>query len=244
MKINQIFAWYQILWGESWTLRTVENSESSWETTTFAHIPGIRGTRLVPSGYRNTGAVSGRKILVSASVQKWIGPTALCTLIQLVTARLRSEDNPESSKETNTSAHIPGPKETCLVPSVPSGHRNLGEVRGRTLPVSACTQSWKPVSRSDYTPESRGKINTFALSNPPDGLKTTKAGALWDRTLQICTCTRSWTNSKALCTQIDREKELHSQNCGKSWELRGDLHFCSHSWPKRNLPSAPLDRGT
>lgn len=33
-------------------------------------------------------------------------------------------------------------------------------------------------------------------------------------------------------------RDLDSQKCRQSWELRGDIHFCSHSWPKRNLPSA------
>lgn len=32
--------------------------------------------------------------------------------------------------------------------------------------------------------------------------------------------------------------EWDPQKCGQSREYRGDLHFCSHSWPKRNPPGA------
>lgn len=48
---------------------------------------------------------------------------------------LGNMDNPYSSKETTTSAHIPVPRGTFLVPSVPYGHRKLGTARDRTLPV-------------------------------------------------------------------------------------------------------------
>lgn len=83
---------------------------------------------------------------------------------------LRTAHNPEGSEETTTSAHIPDIKEACLMYSVPSGHKNLGVVRGRTLRVSACSQSWKPVARR--ATDSRGKTNFSALRNPPEALRT------------------------------------------------------------------------
>lgn len=85
---------------------------------------------------------------------------------------LKHMDNRDSSKETTTSAHIPGPRGTCLVPSMPCGHKKLGADGGRTFAISAWTQSWKQVARNTATPESRGTTNPSALSSLPSGIRT------------------------------------------------------------------------
>jgi len=65
--------------------------------------------------------------------------TVLCTQIPWgESGTLRSVDTPEKSEDTTTSAHIPDTKGNHLVPSVPSGHRELGTVRAghsRFLPA-------------------------------------------------------------------------------------------------------------
>jgi len=101
------------------------------------------------------------------------------------------------------SAHIPDPGGNRLVPSVPSGHRDLGAVRERNLHVSACTESWEPVTRNTYTPESRNMTNISAQSNPTGDLRThTGKSCQGQDTSGFWLCPeRNWTGPKANCTK-------------------------------------------
>jgi len=124
----------------------------------------------------------------------------------------RRVDNPESSEETATSAHIPDQRGTRLVPSVPSGYRNIGAVRVRTLVVSACAESRKPVTRSAYDPESRGKIYS-APSNPPGALRTHKLRSSLGQFLSsFCLCLE--------LTQFHSSLYINLMGQRASWILR------------------------
>lgn len=102
---------------------------------------------------------------------------------------------------------------------------------GRDLDSQKCRQSW----------ELRGDIHFCSHSWPKRNLPS----ALWIQEPKNSqgqepsgsAYTQSWTSPTALCMQFPREKELYSQGCEHTWELRGDNYFCSYFWPKKNLPS-------
>lgn len=85
------------------------------------------------------------------------------TLLLLILYKVWHADNPESSEENTTSAHISGQTGTRLELS---RQREQGAVRKKILSVSVCTQSWKPVSRSTDISDSRGKTTTCAPRDP------------------------------------------------------------------------------
>lgn len=97
-------------------------------------------------------------------------------------------------------------------------------------------ESWKPVTKSSKTPESRGKSTTYVLMDLPGSPRTQRPEIVWNRTLPVSACTWNWPNSTALCTLITWGRKLGFQNCRHSKEIGRDHHYCSHSWPKRNLP--------
>lgn len=104
---------------------------------------------------------------------------------------LRSADNPESSGETPTSAHIPGPTGTFLVPSVTSKHSNLGAFSGGNLwflPVSRA-ESRFPGAPAHLRAEGGPTLLLQEICLVASG--HTKAGAVWDSTLPVSACTRT-----------------------------------------------------
>lgn len=113
--------------GKNMMLGSVDHSGRTGETFPCAHIPGPRSTSLEPSGQKNLGADLEWIMLVSVSLR------ADLVLYQTfprshehLSYTQRSQDNPQSSGGTTTSAHIPDPRGTTLEPS---RHRSLGAVR-------------------------------------------------------------------------------------------------------------------
>jgi len=109
--------------------------------------------------------------------------------------------------------------------------------------VAVCAKSWKPVARSAYTAESRGKTNFCAPRDLPGRLRTHKGRSpLGQGTSSFCLCPELiWTDPIAPCTQILGERELNTQKFRQSWDHRTDCHFyppLPNPWPKRKLHSA------
>lgn len=127
------------------------------------------------------------------------------TLLLLILYEVWSADNPESSGENTTSAHVSGQTGTLLEPS---RQRDQGAVRKRILLVSVCTQSWKPVCRSTDIPDSRGKTTTCAPRTRLESSVHKNQEGVWERIPPVSSWTQSWPYDKALCTQILLGKSL------------------------------------
>lgn len=90
----------------------------------------------------------------------------------------RNADTPESTSETTTSAHIPGPRGICLEPS---GHRNRGAVWDRSFCLHQKLTLWhsslyqyppgrKPISRSTDTQVYR-RLKSLSETTRPDNTR-------------------------------------------------------------------------
>jgi len=145
--------------------------QTSWDPRTDCHLCTPLPTSLVQGetaqclwrqGYRNrqpsvtlvlvcTGTELNRpnSSLHSNPVGESAGPSEVWTLLR--------------SQRRLPSAHSPDPRGNLIVPTVPIGCKDL---RGQDPLILACAWSWKTVSRSGATPESRGKTHFSATKWP------------------------------------------------------------------------------
>lgn len=99
--------------------------------------------------------------------------------------------------------------------------------QGQNPSCFCMSPGWIILARTADIPESRGKTNCAAPSDQFQALRTNKTGAVWNRTLPLPACTRSWSNPTAVCILRSHWEKTGLQECWCQglWEGQATVRY-------------------